>query len=154
MRPRIRPFEALDAVRLTVQESQKVQAGRVAETVTLPEAVLLEQSGPAWTCEEADGSIAAVGGFSINFCDEDGNPCHVQLWGIFAPMSVAAKKCMARFMRALIADSPIRRIDAYVHAVRPEEAQWVKLIGLTYNTALHGFGADGGTVELYERVLP
>ena len=147
-----RPFDALDAVRIDVQDSQRVQAGRVQHGVTMPEAVELERSGPAWTCESA-GRILAVFGLMTLFRDDAGNPVHAQAWVIMADdIAVSAKRALTRKVAAILAESPLRRIDAFVHADNPSEAQWARLCGLRHCASLTGFGAMGETVDMYERV--
>jgi hypothetical protein len=154
MSAHIRAFNPYDALRLTAQPAQAVQAGIVQEPMGLIEAEALAAGGPAWTCETADARIVAIAGLLTTFTDaETGAPCQAYCWAVLAErIGVSAHLAMTRGFRDLLAVQPHRRIEAACHADRPEELRWLLAIGFQPLTIKHGFGADGGSIIECERV--
>ncbi|NYT42325.1 hypothetical protein HZY97_16250 [Sphingomonas sp. R-74633] len=145
------PFSARDAMRIRLQESQRVEMGIDSTAgLTMAQALDLEQ-GAAWTAREvrqgAVGRILCCAGFREIFTGRQG-----LAWAMLADgLSATQLLSVTRFARARIAASPLRRIECLT-ADRAPERQWAELVGMRFNTLLHAYGAASETVCLYERV--
>lgn len=145
-------FDARDALRIRLQESQLVELGIDSSAgLTIEQARDLEH-GAAWTARIVHkgcllGRVLCCAGFREQFPGKQGIA-----WAMLAAgLSPAELLAVTRFARDRIAASTLSRIECLT-ADRAPERQWAELVGMRFNTLLHGYGAASETVCLYERV--
>lgn len=155
MTPSFRPFFAPDALAISLQLSQLVTAGMVAEPMTLKEAQDLEDSGPAWTAIAADGRLLCCAGIYVTFRHpETEEPVQGHAWAMLADGIGAYHLELTRFARCQILESPIRRIESNVRADCKSETSWARLCGMAPVARLEAWGARSEPHMLFERVRP
>lgn len=149
----IRPFRARDAIELALQPSQWIEAGIECRAMDEAQALALEQSGPAWSAIGDDGRVLVCAGFGTMYFDSDCRPAHGVAWAMLTTGIGAAHVAITRHARRMIAQSPLRRIEAIVKADDEGDAcRWARMVGLEMACVLRGYGADGTTHFLFERV--
>lgn len=143
-------FEPADAVAILVQPSQWVQAGIDARTMTIDAACDLAARGAAWSARDPQGRLLCCAGIVETFPGRQGTA-----WAMLAEaLGVRQHLAITRFARARIAGCGLVRVESLVDADPAGRcAKWATAVGLTFNTVLHGWGADSGTVLLFDRVL-
>lgn len=146
-RLQFRPMLPGDAVLLELQPSQHFELGIEHKAYTLEEGEDLAQS-PSWTAYRGS-RIVAIAGFKELFGKGSG---HAVAWASLAADVGADHLAVTRFAREQIVASPIRRLEAIVDAADRRAIAWAKLVGLTAAHELRGYGPEGKTHILFERV--
>lgn len=150
-----RPFLAEDAIALTLQPSQWIEAGIECCAIDESQARAMEVAGPAWSAIAPDGRVLCCAGIGTMYHDAAGEPAHGVAWAMLSTGIGAAHVAITRYARARISEARHRRIEAIVKADDDGEAcRWARMVGLTLGHVLRGYGADGATHFLFERVRP
>lgn len=149
---RFRDFLAGDAVQLVLQPSQHVTLGISQPVHSIEHGRELEASGPAWTAIGDNGRILCCYGFGMLFPAGPQTGGQALAWAMLAADLGAAHVAITRFARRTLAESAITRIEALVRAGVEAERKWAEMVGFTLAATLRGFGPEGETHLLYERV--
>ena len=148
-----RDFAAADAVEITLQRSQHVEAGLYRPVASIDEAHDLEQAGPAFTAIGRDGRILACCGIYTTFRNDAGDPVQGNIWALLAEGIGAAHLQITRYCRKRLFALPYRRLEAIVKA-EDRECTWARLGGLLPMAVLDNWGAASETHILYARLRP
>lgn len=142
----IEPMQAIDALVIQRQASQRVQLG-IERDMSVEEARdLAEGQGEAWTVRQ-DGRIVACLGLKETFPG-----AQAVAWAILSERIGSAHLAITRFARRRIAASPLARIEAIVREAVPAEVAWAMLVGLRPAHVLRCFGQNSETHVLCERI--
>lgn len=138
----LHPFKVEDALELILQPSQLAEftwhdRRKAAE--------MFANAGHAFTLRDDAGNALFCGGAV------ERHPGYVNLWGMFALGKRMGGLKLRTMSRRFIDRLPHARVDAFVPDA-PKAMRWAQLIGLTYETRLHGAAADGGDLLVYRRI--
>jgi hypothetical protein len=143
-----RPMLPGDVVLLSLQPSQHFELGLEHKSYTFEEGEDLAANGDAWTAYRGDRIVASAG-FRELFKRGSG---HAVVWAALATNIGSDHLPVTRFARKAIAEAPYRRLEAIVDAADVKAVGWAKLVGLTAVHELRGYGPEGKTHILFERV--
>lgn len=153
MSVRFRSLLAGDVVQLALQPSQHVAMGLSKPVHSLEDGRELVEAGPAWTAiDPASGRILACYGFAMLFAAGDKTGGHALAWALLGANLGRAHVAITRFARSTLASSPITRIEALVRDGVEAEWKWAEMVGFAHAATLRGFGPEGETHRLYERI--
>lgn len=164
-------LHASDLLAIRKQPSQRVVMG-LDTTVSAEDAERIAGQAVAWACRRGGELIACFG------IVETVPGCMGMCWAILSEGVGASHLALSRFVRAGIAASHLPRIEALcvaadieaalvdrphldsgqivaVAMARPSpECRWAQLVGLAPAHLLRRYGPTGGSVMLFERILP
>lgn len=143
-----RPMLAGDAVILDMQPSQQLELGIEHRRYSLEEGEQLAEGGLAWTAHRGS-RIVGIAGFRECFAGFSG---HVVAWATFSAELGGDHLAISRFARRQIEAAPYHRIEAIVDAENDRAVAWAHLVGLTAVHTLRGYGPQGKTHILFEKV--
>lgn len=143
-----RPMLAGDAVLLSLQPSQHRELGLEHKEFTLEEGEDLADNGLAWTAYRG-ARIVTIAGFRELFKRGSG---HAVVWAALAGDIGSDHLAITRFAREQIRNAPFRRLEAIVDAGDERAVAWAKLVGLEPVHELRGYGPEGKTHILFERI--
>jgi hypothetical protein len=144
-----RPMLAGDAVLLSLQPSQHFEFGLEHKSYTLEEGAELADNGMAWTAHRGS-TIVAIAGFRELFKPGSG---HAVAWASLSDDMGADHLRITRFARRQVRAGWFRRIEAIVDASNQRAVAWAKVVGLNQALELRGYGPEGKTHILFERVI-
>lgn len=143
-----RPMVASDAVLLDLQPSQHFEFGIEHKAYTLEEGEDLAGSGMAWTAHRGS-RIVAIAGFRELFKPGSG---HAVAWASLSAEIGDDHLRVSRFAKRQISAGWFRRLEAIVDAANERAVRWARFVGLNMVHELKGYGPEGKTHLLFERV--
>lgn len=148
-----RPMLAGDVVQLDLQPSQHVTLGVHSRHVSYDDGLeLVEYGTDCWTAVRSDGKIIACAGLRYLWPPSDRTNGHALAWALLGTGLGTDHLAITRFLRDVIAASPLTRIEAVVRAGVKAERTFVRLLGLSLEASLTAWGPDGEDHELYARI--
>lgn len=168
------PLHADDLFEIRVQPSQHMQMGVPLRT-SRDDALAMAAQPCAWSVRH-DGRLIACFGIVETFAGVQGPGVQGMGWCWLAADIGAAHLPLTRFMRRVLAESPLARVDliaaasdaeviltafgqmdpgmllAAVMATPTRECTWAQLLGFTPAAVLRKWGAASETHVLFERV--
>lgn len=148
-----RPMLAGDVVQLDLQPSQHVTLGVHARHLSFEEGCeLLEHGTDCWTAVRADGRILACAGLRYLWPASARSNGHALAWALLGKGLGRDHLAITRFLRGVIARSPLTRIEAIVRANVKSERTFIQLLGLNFEAHLAAWGPDGEDHQLYSRI--
>ncbi len=146
-RTRVRQFRPTDVLLIELQGAQRNQLGVFDQEHNLTYGRQLEEMGPAWTMERANGDILMCAGFGVIWPDRQATA-----WALIAGMSVAEKRFAVRAARAILDHQPFKRVEALARERFKGEGRFLAATGFTFVAPLRHWGPMSETYQLWERV--
>lgn len=132
---------------LELQAAQRREAGR-ERIMTREDARAVVDSGEGWAVLDDSDRVLCCAGFSETFRGVQG-----VAWALIAEgVTLRQHLEILAFGARMVAESPLRRIEAIVDAARPEAARWATRMGLTLAHRLECWGAASTPHLLFERI--
>lgn len=149
-----RPFLAGDAVQLQLQPSQHLTLGINSATISMEDALELEEmSVDCWTAI-AGGRILACTGFRMLWPGGPTTNGHAVAWAMLAADKGSAFLEITRFLKRVVADCSLTRIEAITRKAIAAEGNWLRLLGFDFVAELPAWGPDGETHLLFQKIGP
>lgn len=148
---RIRPFRATDLVAIELQAQQRGVLGIHEPEMNLAHGFALERAGPAYTAEDAAGTVLACAGLAECFVGKQATA-----WAMFAEgwWNRLDRRAVLRALRAGVEHAPYARIEALARAAMPGECRLLQAVGFRRVAPLAQWGPRSETVVLHERLGP
>lgn len=129
----------------------KLQAAQQPELahVTIEQACVYANSGPAYTIVGDDGEILACGGFVCMWAGR------AFVWTLLSALLTPALFVrINRIARKLMDLAPFRRIEAIIADGHAEGVRWAEMMGMRDETpnGMAGYAPDGRNYHLFARV--
>ena len=140
----IRPFAAVDAVDISIQDAQAYDWPEGDERLRY--ARMLAAGGMAFTFRDRQDRVLMCCGVFRN------HDQHGTAWAMVSPLASTHLLQITRIVRGYFADLAMRRIDFTVRTDFKDGHRWADLLGFQRESLKSCFMPDGGDVREYVRI--